>query len=191
MRINYIELPKFFKEFIKIPDNIETMVPKIKDTGNFISVPLKTFVTETGLAWFKEHDVFLHPTPFLFDMPPNITSVPHIDSNYDPTKLVAINFVLRGYGEVQWVDVEGDKEYFIFPDSDTGSPSVYTTFKNIKNVTVTDVWTGGAAVIHIQDPHRIVTKEARRILLTMRPKITSPNRTMNDFARILESLPRW
>jgi len=177
---NYINLPESFKNFIKIPDNLTEIVPDF-EKFNWIRSDTDLYLTKEGQAWFASKNLVIRPSVALFSIRANDVGEPHID-NTD----YAFNFVVHGYGQMQWVEVEGD-ENSIFWSDDIGGRVAYTSYENIKNINVIDTWEGTMALVKTGRCHRIVTSDSRRICLSIR-MVTSRNpRTFEEIAKILES----
>ena len=129
-----------------------------------------------GWSWFLKRKIYLSRICSFFLAQPNIEGPIHIDHK---TNDVAFNFVLRGHGEMQWLDIKADE--YISNTVTPGGPAVhqYIRFENIKEMSMIDSWRGSRGMVRIGTPHRIVTADCPRVCLSFR-------QTNNRFKRFDE-----
>jgi hypothetical protein len=161
--INYIDLPRELKQYQIIPSNLDELIPK-RSTHYWNTWDLSMFFTKEGLNWFSDRGIVLQSFGNLFRAPANFEAPIHTDV---PSEF-ALNFVLEGYGEMQWVEAEGEKESKVFV-TENGGVYPYTRYKSISKVDVLDKWTGDMALVRTTNFHRIKTMEVDRICLSVRP----------------------
>jgi hypothetical protein len=153
--INYIELSSQLKQYLTIPNNLDELVPK-SNSHYWTVQKLSLFLSDEGIRWFSDKGFALQGSAALFRAPANFDSPIHRDEPF------AFNFVLQGYGEMQWVEAEGDLEV------NTYEYYTYERYKTVSRVNILDKWTGDIALVKSSIFHRIHTMEVDRICLSVR-----------------------
>ena len=171
--MNYINLPRYVREFLIKHDNLSELIPVANGhTGLFY--PTATFITTEGFDWFSNRGIQLRPNCLLFRARCHTEGLAHIDGtsldleSQPGPHLCAFNFVLEGRGEMQWVEVG---EYTT--DGDFKNKKIVTQVPG-STTTVLDTWTGDTAFVRIETFHRIVTTDVDRVCLTVRALFPSP-----------------
>jgi len=185
----YLELPDFINSFITIPQGADSEsimfsgYPMIADAGHSPkSVDIKDFVSDEGLLWFANKGIILPQwRATLFKCIRNHTGTIHTDEH---TREFAINFIIYGHGEMQWVDLDVPPDDFI---EDQSSHFRWSNSR-VGNINPLAKWSGTAgkaALVNINIPHRIVTTTADRICLSL--QATKPTK-FEQAAKLLNLL---
>lgn len=154
---NYFDLPSKLHSFVKDVDYTKFLLPNL--TGHILKpVDLHKFVKPEGLEWFAERGLFIRRAR-LFRASKNCTGGIHIDP-VDLYNDYAINIVLAGKGEMQWIS---DLDI----DLDIKKASIPNSTYNVKNFKVIDKWFGTTGLVRVNIPHRIVTKNSVRYCLSL------------------------
>jgi hypothetical protein len=174
----YKNLPDESSEWI-LPLNVDTIISSFNFKGSHDWIHLNTIdvLSISGWNWFFKRNIHLSRRCAFFLAHPNIEGPIHIDHEFND---VAFNFVLRGHGEMQWLNIEADKyianpvpvilpscssSLTVVPSSTTAH---YTRFNNIKEISMLDSWRGDRGMVRIGTPHRVVTTDCQRICLSLR-----------------------
>jgi hypothetical protein len=175
--MNYINLPKYVRDFVIKHDNLSELVPIINGHSG-VFYPTTKFITTEGVEWFNNHGIQLRPNCLLFRARCNTTGIAHIDgtkldldSQLIP-HLCAFNFVLEGHGEMQWVEVDkyiSDGEFKTqVPSTQVIASVPIVTQEPGSEITVLDTWTGDTGFVRIETFHRVVTSDVDRVCLSVR-----------------------
>lgn len=173
----FINLPDYFKNFIYYKDSIDTLIEnKIEHT--WVRFPIKEFVNNQGLDWFKDRNLKLLDFCNLFNAHEftNTYSNIHVDTMGDHLNEFAVNYILFGNGEMQWTKVDGSLTIRKI------NSSYFYGYENIREVEILDKWSGSVGLVKINIPHRIVTTNLRRICLSLRFRKTC---SFEDFKKLL------
>jgi hypothetical protein len=176
--INHVQLPEELKSYIKQID-YESLGPK--ESGhkwNYISI--HDVLTVEGIRWFLSRKIFLRGDVHLFRLPKHSQGAIHIDG-YDVDSLdYAFNFVVSGYGEMQWIDnIVGQEQVF---DLDY---SKYVAFNDVTSCNIVDTWDGDMALVRINVPHRIVTSDKDRYCISLRTLSHMQPKTFDEVAKLI------
>ena len=135
-------------------------------------------LTNEAKQWFNDKKIALYDDAVLFKLPKNYNGPSHVDK-MDPSDC-AFNFVVSGYGQMQWVTNLKAVEWDQCKDNGT----YYSRFLDIKSFDISEVWTGDAGLVKINIPHRIVTTDSERICLSVRiKKYVLPN-TFDEIVKL-------
>jgi hypothetical protein len=160
----------FYKD---LPDNAASTFLKEIDlkqcdhitTHNWILVDTDDCLTSEGKKWFKDRGIVPYNRSLLFKATANLEHPLHTDSD---VLSAGFNFVLGGKGEMQWAgDIEAD--IVSSKKSVPGYDFYFTSYENVKKLTVINKWHGSAGLVRIDRPHRIVTYSEPRYCLSIRP----------------------
>lgn len=157
----YVDLPEYFRQFVYHKSDISLLIDNTTD-HTWSRYPVEDYITEQGIKWFSERNLRLYDVCNIFNAYQFSETSVHIDTIAKFQNDFALNFVLFGEGNMQWVDVDGDRNYYKL------NSSVFYGYTNIKYVEVLAEWSGKMALVRVNIPHRIVTKNLRRICLSLR-----------------------
>ena len=177
--MNHLDLPVELFQFTK-PIVLESLpLPKIV-THSWCSIPITDFLTEEGIKWFADRNLALRSTAFVFKIIKNFEGPIHIDSVGSVSAGFAFNFVISGYGSMQWVNnIEGNENVSYNNDSK------YIMYNNVKSFDVTDTWTGNAALVRIDVPHRIISFDEERYCVSIRTQLGTNPKTFEDAVHMI------
>ena len=160
----YKNLPEESSEWI-LPLDIDKIISSFDFKGchDWVHLNTKDVLSDKGCAWFLSRKIYLSTTCVFFLAYPNKSCPIHIDNKIND---VAFNFVLKGHGEMQWLDIEADAYNAI--SSPGGRTANYTRFDNVKEISILDSWQGDQGMVRIGTPHRMVTSSSLRVCLSFR-----------------------
>ena len=173
--MNYVDLPIEVKQFQIIPDNLEELIPN-NGSHYWNTYDLSMFFTTDGLKYFKDKGFNLYPHGLLFRAPANTDTIIHTDVPLH----FAMNFVLKGSGEMQWVEAEGEIENRIFV-TESKQTYQFDRYKSVTKVDVIDRWAGDMAIVRTDMYHRVHTNEVDRICLSVRANTFSFEKAVSLF----------
>jgi hypothetical protein len=161
----YKNLPEESSEWL-LPLDIDKIISSFDFKGchDWIHLNTKDVLSVKGWTWFLNRKIYPSAICSLFLAYPNKLCPIHIDHKIND---VAFNFVLRGYGEMQWLDVQAD-EYTADIVIPSGASAKYTRFDNVKEISILESWQGDRGMVRIGTPHRIVTSDSPRVCLSFR-----------------------
>ena len=161
----YIDLPEKFREFLIIPSNLNEMIPIVQNRHELKQFPMSTFITLEGLQWFSDRNIVLKEKANLFRLGANSSGPIHSDTVVQ----FAFNFVLSGFGEMQWVTADGETEQYSL-DTKSGNVVQFEKYKmhTVTNVKILERWTGEMALVNTLAYHCIKTTSSDRICLSIR-----------------------
>lgn len=160
----FLDLPDYFKNFINHKNDIDKLIDN-KSEHDWMYFPTTYFVNDEGFNWFRSRNLQILKVCLLFNSPKLIDTYAniHIDTmNNDNLNNYAINYVLLGSGEMQWVKIDGT------PEIREMNSSYFYGYKNTQSVEILDKWSGSIGLVKINIPHRVVTTDSRRICLSLR-----------------------
>lgn len=162
----YKNFPKESSEWI-LPLDIDKIMSSFdfKSPHDWIHLNTKDVLSVKGRLWFLEREIYLSSICSLFIAYPNELCPIHIDHKINDA---AFNFVLRGSGEMQWLDLGDAEEYTTDLVIPSGASIKFTKFNNVNEVSVLDSWQGDQGMVRVSDPHRIVTSDSLRVCLSLR-----------------------
>jgi len=180
----YIDLPKSLWELLTIPDDIQLLLGKKFNSWSdheFNLFDISKFVSVDGIKWFADRNIILKKHIVLFRMSPNHSGPIHTD----PDANFAINFIVSGHGEMQWLDVTGPAD-ITYHTTEYGKLQKVKMWKRKKIIksTVTEKWTGDTALVRTNVPHCVVTTDVPRLCISLRA--TSPQ-SFEEAAELLSS----
>jgi hypothetical protein len=175
--MNYKDLPRHLLKFFK-PLDLKTLSKNIITTGHsWRNIHLNDVIDSEGLLWFRERNIFLRETVFLFKATKNIQGPFHIDNGHSE---FAINLVISGHGKMQWADnIVGNRIDSILNNSK------YVKYENVTDFKLTDTWEGDFGIVRILTPHRIVTSDEDRYCISIR---SEPKMGINTFDESVTSI---
>jgi hypothetical protein len=180
--LNYKPLPEFINKFIIKPENPFDLVKDIKG-HNWTTYNTKNFITEEGQDWFEKNKIVLIDTSQYFICNENTTGPVHLDNPCT----VAFNFVFEGTGNMQWITVlDGDISYHT-NIVQSGEKFIYKKFANLRSINIDESWDGTSALVRVNVPHRVVTKDGHRICLSIRPDIRKCRLTFDEMCQIIDN----
>jgi hypothetical protein len=138
----------------------------LKYSHDWIHLNTVDVLSTAGKLWFLKRNIHLEPTCSLFVAQPNTYSPIHVDHKINDS---AFNFILKGYGEMQWIKMDAD-EYDTDIVIPSGATVHYTRFKNIRGMSALALWTGHAGLVKTNVPHRVVTMDSLRVCLSIRSR---------------------
>ena len=167
----HLDLPNFIKSFVVKDINYENILPKTNKHDWTVNRTDK-LLSKEGLDYFRSNKIFIKETCRLYRIPKNFTGAIHIDG-VDSIEVgntgkniyfnrYAINIILQGYGEMQWISGIKGKE--IINETDLGT---YQSFSDAEKYEIADVWKGEVGLVRIHTPHRVVCYEEDRICLSL------------------------
>jgi len=180
----YKSLSTDLKRFVKPVDHVELTSSIPMKKHGWVNVPLTSILTNEGILFFKSKGLLLNNTQQIFKCDSNMSSQIHID---DLLTHFGYNIVLDGHGEMQWIsDIEGDRieEPTTNISKSAVFPSRWVKWDNVKTYKIDEVWSGESALVRIDIPHRIVTKDVARYVLALRTLKGSFPRTFEEAAQI-------
>lgn len=123
------------------------------------------FLTEEGINWFSDRGLFLREGAHLYKFPGNTEGPIHIDTTNPDQIHYAVNFVVEGYGVMEWLtDIEGDKYGTDY------NKKHFDQYFSVKSFKVVESWNGTSALVRINTPHRVVGNTDRyTVSLRFRP----------------------
>lgn len=170
--IYYKDLPYTVSDFVHNHD-VTSIVNSMPYGHAWRWVDTAFFLTDFAKNWFHERGIILKVGAALFKADPHVVNGIHSDSQVND---IGFNFIMSGYGEMQWVDPIGADEVYV---DDKGTN--YPTYVNASEIKILDVWTGTAALVNIKIPHRISTlSNVPRVCLSLRPDLTKCNINFNS-----------
>ena len=176
----YFDLPDIFRSFLNIPNDFENQIIDFQNHGYIFKKTTDLF-NENCFDYFKERNLELTDETKVFSIPANCIAEPHTDT---PTKF-AFNFVVRGYGEMQWLNVQG-KSIIIDRKVPTGQRSQYRKFIDIEKVEILETWKNDIGLVKVNGIHRIVTFDQRRICISLRLKLKHRNIDFNEMVELIK-----
>lgn len=169
----YKELPKELLQFTKSID-YESLL-KDKTGHDWCTIPITHFLTVEGIQWFTNKKIFLRPKANVFKIVKNYQGPIHAELTSGTE--FAINIVINGYGEMQWINNIDATQY----DS-TVNGSTYTRFNDVRSFNIVEVWTGTAALVKVSAPHRVVSTDVDRYCVNIR---TSSPKTFEEALELI------
>ena len=150
-----VELHQSIFKFVKFID-LDKL--KFENKHTWVSKPIEDVLTYDGIKWFQSKEIHLCPNALIFRI-----DAGHEGAVHDDGIEYAINFVLKGSGTMEWIDViEGTKVEEHYKGLN------YTSFSNLQNFKVKDSWSGSIALVRVNYPHRVVTTDNERYCLSIR-----------------------
>lgn len=161
--INHVDLPTYLKDFVKDIDF--KSLSHQGDYHGWVYYAVEDFINERGINWFESRGFDLRGELSLFRIPANFRGDIHSDLNSKVKNLrYAINIVLSGTGEMQWVsNIQGTKTIF------RQEGVSYLGYKDVVDFDVIDTWRGEVGLVRIDPPHRVITWDQERYCLSLRP----------------------
>lgn len=160
---NYLDLPSYLHNFVKSVDY--KPLCHVGEYHGWTYQPLINFINEDGINWFKSVGFDLPETLSLFRIPANYEGDIHTDINARTKHIeFAINIVLEGFGEMQWLENIKGKKY-IAKQQDVG----YISYSDVDSFDTIDRWRGDVGLVRIDHFHRIVSFDQERVCLSIRP----------------------
>lgn len=176
----YFDLPDVFKSFLKNHDDIENQIPNFSGHG-WLFKPTNDFFNDQCFDYFKERNLELTNETKIFSCPPNCLGSIHSDA---PTEF-AFNFIIKGHGEMQWLEVK-EKGIIVHHQVVTGQKSQYRKFVDIDNIKILEVWKNNLGLVKVNNVHRIVTFDQRRICISLRLKPRYRNIKFKDMIELIK-----
>ncbi len=162
----------FLKEF-----NHTNLIKNIPDHA-FTYIPVDLALTQEGKQWFIDNNITLKKNAVVFTIPKNCEGGIHADMTKFEKPDCAFNFVLSGYGEMQWItNLEATECVLNFNNASI------VRYTDVIKFDISDVWTGNVSLVRINVPHRIVTTDSDRYCLSLRLEKDS---SLNSFDELIK-----
>ena len=175
--INYVNLPNEIRNFLKEFDYIDLTKDISNHSWKFI--PTYSVLSKEGKQWFVDKKIPLKKYASVFKIPKNFEGPIHADMDQSTKTNCALNFVLSGHGEMQWVtNLKATKYTFNYTSGD------YHRYKDIESFDILDVWTGNNGLVRINVPHRVITTDTDRYCLSLRLENDSLLNTFDELSNI-------
>jgi len=173
----YKDIPGLVSDFV-INRDFVPMVNNINEGHGWKFVDTDYFLTSYAKNWFLDRGVILKTQAALFKAAPNNIWGVHADSKIND---LGINFVLQGFGEMQWVDPIGAEEFVIHENG-----VEFPGYGDSKDTQILDAWSGSCGIVNIKIPHRISTLNSNipRICFSLRPDRTKCDMTFDKLASL-------
>jgi hypothetical protein len=155
----YINLPNQSFSYLKPNVNIEYLHDI--QVHNWVELETTDYITDEAIRWLITMGFDIKTKIYLFCANHNIIGPIHSDlSNY------AFNFVVSGYGTMEWVKpynkpYTDEKVY-------SNRVSKYLRYVSHENDVLLDIWNGTQGMVQVFTPHRIVTHNEKRYTLSLR-----------------------
>lgn len=161
--INYLNLPLYIKNFV-ISNDFKNLCHEGSYHG-WTYQPIKDFIIDEGIDWFESLGFVLPDILSLFRIPANHQGHIHNDINsLTKYQQYAINIVLDGKGEMQWVDnIKGNK--IVARQNNVK----YFNYDKVQSFDIVDTWQGDIGLVRIDSWHRILCFDQPRYCISIRP----------------------
>jgi len=156
----YIDLPKQNFLYVKPDINVSNYFKDVQ-IHSWIELETTDFITVEAILWFLKQGFDIKPKIYLFCAVQNIVGPIHSD-----LCTYAFNFVVSGYGKMEWINPYNDSYNATKQYKDRESQ--YLRFSPHENDIILDSWDGEQGLVDVYTPHRIKTKEVKRYCLSLR-----------------------
>jgi hypothetical protein len=176
----YINLPNQSFPYLKPNLNVEYLHDV--QIHNWVELETNDYITDEALIWFTINGFDIKSKIYLFCANNNIIGPIHSDlTNY------AFNFVLSGYGTMQWINPY-NKPY-ITEKVYSNRITKYLTYVPHKNDVILDTWNGTQGMVQVFTPHRIITESKKRYTLSLRTHCKQIKSWDQAVQKLLENTP--
>ena len=180
-------LPSYLLDFIKIPDRLNSYLPKtLEHDWNYVNI--SDFFSNDGILWFADRGIRIKADGFMFS---TYRDSHHYHTDL-PTNKWGLNFVIQPGGRMEWTsmdNVDSDPLHTIISKTMKYGPGgdmklvEYTKYDG--NYIIEETWSdsqGRVALVDVRSPHRIkINQGQRRVTLSLRTHNDDYSHVLNLF----------